>query len=337
MLSVNKRKRRHCMPLGSLALMLGILATATAIGKPPARRPAKTPKPTVANFAYGDDSPRQVLDFWQAPSEQATPVVVFIHGGGWTSGDKRAVSARFIQQLTDAGISVASISYRLIQDGMAQGVKPPVKACVYDAARAVQTIRAHAQEWNIDPQRIAAAGSSAGACTSLWLAMHDDLADPNAADPVARQSTRLTCAAVDGAQTSLDPRQVRQWIPNAIYGGHAFGFRAPGRDRKGEFELLLAHREEVLPWIKEYSPIELASRDDPPLYLRYVMQEAPPVLGQAEPNPTHSALYGLELAKRVEPLGVEIVVTYPGKADPKYGSPTKFLIRKLKSTSSEAN
>ena len=86
----------------------------------------------------------------------------------------------------------------------------------------------------------------------------------------------------------------------------------------------------LLPWIKEYSPIELASSDDPPLYFRYVMQETPPVLGQAEPNPTHSAIYGLELAKRVQPLGVEIVVTYPGKPDSKYGSLTKFLITKLK-------
>jgi len=59
---------------------------------------------------------------------------------------------------------------------MEQKFEPPVKACVQDAARALQTIRANASEWNVDPQRIGAIAGSAGACTSLWLALHDDLA-----------------------------------------------------------------------------------------------------------------------------------------------------------------
>ena len=74
-----------------------------------------------------------------------------------------------------------------------------------DAARAVQFLRSKAGEWNIDKTRIAATGGSAGACSSLWLAFHDDMAKPDSPDPVARESTRLTAAAVNGAQTSLDP------------------------------------------------------------------------------------------------------------------------------------
>ena len=53
------------------------------------------------------------------------------------------------------------------------------------------------------------------------------MADPKSADPVARESTRLWCAGVVMAQTSLDPAQLREWIPNATYGGHAFGFADP--------------------------------------------------------------------------------------------------------------
>ena len=102
---------------------------------------------------------------------------------------------------------------------------------MHDAARALQTIRSKAKEWNLDPKRVGATGGSAGACTSLWLALHDDLADPKSSDPVARESSRLTCAAVSGAQTSLDPKELREWIPNAIYGGHAFGFAQKGRTR----------------------------------------------------------------------------------------------------------
>ena len=239
-----------------------------------------------------------------------------------------------IQPLLDAGISVAAINYRFIPQAMEQHVEPPVKACLYDAARALQTLRSKAKEWNLDPAKVGATGGSAGACTSLWLALHDDLADRNSSDPIARQSTRLSCAAVNGAQTSLDPKQLREWIPNAIYGGHAFGFAEKGRTRPQEFELLIANREKVLPWIKEYSPIELVTPDDPPIYLDYPNQKTPPALGQVEPDPTHSAMYGVKLAEKLGSAGVEVVVAYPRHEDMKYGSINKFFIEKLTTGSS---
>jgi acetyl esterase/lipase len=284
--------------------------------------------PTVADFAYGNDSKRQRFDFWQAKSDKPTPVVFLIHGGGWTSGNKNRGSGS-LQPYLDSGISVVSINYRLIRDAMSQDVKPPVKACLYDAARALQTVRSKAEEWNIDPTRIGATGGSAGACTSLWLALHDDLADPTSSDPIARQSTRVLCAAVNNAQTSLDPKELREWIPNAIYGGHAFGFAKQGRARPEEFELLIANREKVLPWIREYSPMELVTKDDPPIYLNYPKQKTPPQAGQEESDPTHSAMYGVKLAEKLEATGVPVILAYPGHEDAKYGSIARFLIEKL--------
>jgi acetyl esterase/lipase len=294
------------------------------------RQAPERPEPTVADYAYGSDSERQRFDFWKAESEQPTPLVLLIHGGGWRGGDKTGYGTKAIQPFLDEGISVASINYRFIDQAMQQKVEPPVKACLHDAARALQTIRSKAKEWNLDKTRVGATGGSAGACTSLWLALHDDLADSSSSDPVAHESSRLTCAAVLGAQTSLDPKQLREWIPNAIYGGHAFGFSGPGRGRPEEFELLIENREKVLPWIKEYSPIELVSRDDPPIYLDYPNQKMPPKVGQVEADPTHSAMYGVELAKVLHAAGVEAVVAYPGHEDAKYGSIEKFLIAKLK-------
>jgi acetyl esterase/lipase len=288
------------------------------------------PTPTVADFAYGQDSPRQKFDFWQAKSDKPTPVVLLIHGGGWRGGDKSGYGTSAIQPYLDAGISVASLNYRFIEQAMADKVEPPVKGSVGDAARALQTIRSKAKEWNIDPTRIGATGGSAGACTSLWLALHDDLADPKSDDPIARQSTKLSCAAVSGAQTSLDPKELREWMPNAIYGGHAFGFAAAGRGRPEEFDLLITNREKVLPWIKEYSPIELVSKDDPPIFLDYPNQKMPPVIGENQPDPTHSAIYGVKLLEKLKEAGVEGVLSYPGHKDEKYGSIQAFLIAKLK-------
>lgn len=293
---------------------------------PPAR-----PMPTVADYAYGQESQRQRFDFWQAKSDSPTPLVLLIHGGGWVNGDKSSYGANTIQPFLDQGISVAAINYRFIPEAMEQKVEPPVKACLHDAARALQTLRSKAKEWNLDPQRVGSTGGSAGACTSLWLALHDDLADPKSDDPIARESTRLTCVAVGGAQTSLDPKELREWIPNAIYGGHAFGFAQKGRTRPQEFDLLIENREKVLPWIKEYSPIELVSKDDPPVYLDYPNQKSPPMVGQKEGDPTHSAMYGVKLIEKLEASGIEGVLSYPGHKDEKYGSISGFLIAKLKS------
>ncbi len=312
-----------------VALLLVLPSSALAQGKAPAKQSPARPDPTAADVVYGQDSERQKFDFWQAKSDKPTPLVLLIHGGGWMGGDKTGYGTKDIQPFLDAGISVASINYRFIPQAMEQKVEPPVKACLHDAARALQTIRSRAGQWNLDPKRVGATGGSAGACTSLWLALHDDLADPNSGDPIAQQSSRLSCAAVNGAQTSLDPKELRQWIPNAIYAGHAFGFAEKGRSRPEEFELLIANREKVLPWIKEYSPIELVSGDDPPIYLDYPNQKTAPALGQQEADPTHSAMYGVKLAERLNSAGVEVVVSYPQHQDTKYGSITKFLIDKL--------
>src|SRR5438046_7456623 len=177
--------------------------------KPKPKEPPARPTPTVADYAYAKDHERQKFDFWQAKSDRPTPLVLLIHGGGWMGGDKTGYGANMIQPFLDAGISVAAINYRFIAQAMEQKVEPPVKACLYDAARALQTIRSKAKEWNVDSKRVGSTGGSAGACTSLWLALHDDLADPKSGDPGARESARLTCRAVLRAQTSLNPKPVR--------------------------------------------------------------------------------------------------------------------------------
>ena len=65
---------------------------------------------------------------------------------------------------------------------------------------------------NFDPKRIAVTGGSAGAASSLWLAYHDDLADPKSKDPVLRQSSRVCGAVAMGGQTTLDPFLLKEKI-----------------------------------------------------------------------------------------------------------------------------
>lgn len=283
------------------------------------------PTPTIKDVAYGEHE-RHRLDFWKAESNTPTPLVFVIHGGGWTSGSKERVG-RFVnvEELLKNGISVVSISYRYTSIAQAAKIEPPVKAPLEDAARALQFVRSKSNEWNIDKSRIGATGGSAGACSSLWLAFHNDLAQPESSDAISRESTRLWCAAVSGAQTSLDPKQMKEWTPNSKYGAHAFGITVP----KGEnaFEKFLADRERILPWIAEYSPYELVSKDDPEIYLSY---GAPPALGQEEKDPTHSANFGLKLQEHCKAMGVTCSLQYPGAKDVEHKNITSFLIAKLK-------
>ncbi len=304
-----------------------LIAALLLVRLPAAEEPVVAPAnpPTQADIPYGTHE-RQKLDFYKATSEKPTPLLFYVHGGGWTAGDKAKLNPK---PYLDAGISVVSINYRYSWQAQIDGVVPPVKAPLEDAARALQFVRSKATEWNIDKQRIAATGGSAGACTSLWLAMHDDMADPKSSDPIARESTRLLCAAATRGQTSLDPKELIVWTPNSRYGGHAFGFMDPHniKSRDTRFAEFLSHRDELLPLIKQYSPIEHASKDDPPIYLFY---STPLAFGQIEKDPTHTANYGVKLHEKLISLGVQSEFVYPGAPDVKHPTTEAFLIDLLK-------
>jgi acetyl esterase/lipase len=290
---------------------------------PEGEHPDPTP-PTLANVPYGKHG-KQVLDFWKAESSKPSPLVFFIHGGAWKSNDKNKVTG--VKQYLAAGISVVSINYRLVPEATAAGVKPPVKWVHDDVVRALQFVRSKAAEWNIDKTRIGASGGSAGACSSLWLAFHDDMADPRSDDPIARESTRIRCAGVFGAQTSLDPRQMKEWIPNSFYGGHAFGFNGDKKNRVAGFQQFLENRDKILPWIREYSPYELATADDPPVFLHYTVV---PAIGKNQKDPTHTSNFGLKLHEKLKSIQVESYLMYPGATGVPYPDPVQFLIAKLK-------
>lgn len=253
--------------------------------------------PTHANVPYGPHE-KQVLDFWQVKSEKSkTPLLFFVHGGGWMTGDK--ANPDFLAKCLENGISVASINYRLIQDEQAAKIDPPVKACMDDSARALQFVRSQAEAWKIDKERIAGCGGSAGGFTVLWLAFSPDMADAKSTDPISRESTRLSCVMAFVPQTTLDPKQMQAWIPNNTYGNHAFGLPS--------MEAFVAKRDELLPWIERFSPYALASKDDPPVLLFY---DNAPNLGQPYKDPPHCGNFGAGIAEKLKAVGIEHEINY---------------------------
>ena len=301
------------MRICALSLLLSSSTWLFSQSKAPAYSP-EVPKPTLSEVRYGTHE-RNVLDFWKAKSKKPAPVAFIIHGGGWKGGSKERLD-RFADAnaLLKAGISVAAINYRYVTSDES----PPVKAPLHDAARALQFIRSKAKEWNINKTRIGAAGGSAGACSSLWLAFHDDLANPKSKDPILCESSRLQCAAVIGAQTTLDPKQMEKWTPNSKYGGHAFGLHP--------FDKFLENRKKILPWIKEYSPYANVTKGDPPVFLEY---KTPPAIGEAQRDPTHTSNFGLKLQEHCQANGVPCELYYPNGPKTKHQDTTSFLITHL--------
>ncbi|MBI4626390.1 MAG: alpha/beta hydrolase fold domain-containing protein [Verrucomicrobia bacterium] len=289
---------------------------------------AEATPPTFTDVPYGPHF-RQTIDFWRARSNRPTPLVYYIHGGGWAADDKSEIHRHLdVRALLDAGISVAAVNYRFLQDANAARITPPVEWPLGDARRGLQFVRSKAREWNLDPTRVAASGVSAGGCASLWLGLHDDMAEPQSADPIARESTRLYCVAAKAPVTSLDPKQLREWIPNSIFSAHAFGFA--GMSRAESFAPFLAARDSYLPQIRRFSPIEFASSDDPPIFMDFPTQDKPPVPGEAQTDPNHSAVSGLMLQRKLEAVGVKVELRYRGDSKSGHANIQEFLIDLLR-------
>lgn len=117
--------------------------------------------PTVT-VSYGNDA-RQAIDFYRAKGAAPAPLIVFIHGGAWSLGDKRQASGRKPEHFTGEGYAFASINYRLVPQAT-------VEQQAADVASAIDMLRFRAAEYGIDPNRIALMGHSAGAHLAALVA-----------------------------------------------------------------------------------------------------------------------------------------------------------------------
>jgi len=106
------------------------------------------------DLVYGQGAGRDLhLDFYPS-SQPKAPLLVFVHGGGWCSGNQHSVGLGG-QELHDAGFAIASVEYRLAPNS----VWP---AQVQDVKCAVRYLRSQADSLGVDPNRFGAWGTSAG-------------------------------------------------------------------------------------------------------------------------------------------------------------------------------
>ncbi|MDP7050787.1 MAG: alpha/beta hydrolase [Verrucomicrobiota bacterium] len=286
--------------------------------------------PTHANVKYGEHE-RNVFDIWLADSAKPTPLAIYIHGGGFRAGSKEKLKPNELDQLLKAGISVAAINYRFMS------VATPLPTPHHDARRALQHMRSKAKEWNIDKERVAAFGGSAGAQICMWLAFSDEMAKPDSKDPIERESTRLTCVATAGGQTTNDIEFWQNKIATLL--GPNTDVKTLSRPLGNIRDPEKAHLakwggktpDEAKEIARRHSAVSIVSADDPPIFMSYGMTptaKPPTDKGRIRGWLIHHVNLGIALKEKTDALKLEAHLKYPG-AEIKYQSQIDFFLDKL--------
>ena len=153
------------------------------------------------NISYGPDK-KNNLDLWIADTESKTPFVIYIHGGGFGAGSKNAAytknNFKRVKRLLDNNISFATIDYRFKNND------DFLLSSLNDAKRALQYLKFNNEKFNLIKNKVALMGASAGATSSLWIGLQDDMSDKKSKDPVLRESTKVSCIVGMAAAHSLN-------------------------------------------------------------------------------------------------------------------------------------
>jgi len=208
---------------------------------------ASAAKPDFKDVAYDKIHKAQVIDVYQAKSEKLAPVMVYIHGGGWRGGSKNRIPGFLARAHAEGWLAVVSVEYRFTD----VAIHP---AQVDDCARAIQFVRRNAEKWKLDTTRMGVTGGSAGGHLSAYVALQDDEARPDSADPVERQSSRVSFAIPFAGPTDwgLLGKVAHQHPAYRQLLGYEPGTAA------GEMSKKL--KDDV-------SPLSFVSKDDPPVLI----------------------------------------------------------------------
>jgi acetyl esterase/lipase len=184
--------------------------------------------------------------------------VVFCVSGGWFSA-KENINLFFLQEFLNRGYVVFAVLH---------GSQPKftIPEVLEDMHRSVRFIKSHAKEYGVDPERLGIAGGSAGGHLSLMQGCAPKLGNPNAKDPVERESSQVAAVACFFPPTDFLNYGEEGKI--ALGGGTLAGFRPPfdfWEREKGTNKLVVIADEERRKAIgKQISPVYHVSKDSAP-------------------------------------------------------------------------
>ena len=254
------------------------LLLSSLLASVPARAETDYLHPSQENVIYGMDHGAALLLDVYRPEKPNGYGVVFIMGTGFTANGEyadvplkeldvdlhvmRKIFPNFMGEpcqlfkpMHDAGFTIFSLDHRLAP-------KNQLPTMVRDVQRAVQFIRFHAEDYGIDSERIGGIGHSSGATMIAFLDVLDDIADPDAYDPVDRMSSRLQAVVpMSGLHDALGALGQRSTAAAVLGGvvGHLVLWQPEGHPIYEEY--------------RKASTISYVTPDDGPMLVMHGMQD----------------------------------------------------------------
>ena len=197
----------------------------------------------------GNANAKQMVDLYlpkKRNTDQPLPIVALIHGGGWVNGDRLGYAAAAIQFARIGDYASVSVGYRLTKEAH-------WPAQVYDCKAAIRWIRAHAKEYNLDPDKIAVIGSSAGGHLSSLIGTSGDVKElegdlgPNTTFSSRVQCVVNLCGPEDFTQALMFDKEKKPVLNDPAVKG-----------------LLGGNYEEKHAEAVAASPVTYVTKDDPP-------------------------------------------------------------------------
>lgn len=247
-----------CALILSAGLMLSPCAFAQEAKTPDERGRSKIPK----DISYEDDIVYKKIDghdlkliiFYPRPKpDRPSPVVLFIHGGGWMQGSRFGLvspgTLPILRQLLERGVIVVSTEYRHVP---ANGIT--AYECTVDCKDALRYLVRNASRYSIDPDRIALFGSSAGGHLALSIGLSDDQAFAGDAG-LASQAARVKAIATHFPLVSfVDPEVMADGLLS----------------RPGKYEEKMGGTlEQTRTKAEKISPLLLLDAGDPPIFVAH--------------------------------------------------------------------
>lgn len=173
---------------------------------------------TYLEVSYSDVSPSDYLNLYVPEAEDAPPLFVLIHGGGFVSGDAETRQVQWMYRyFRDRGYACATVNYRLAQEAA-------FPAAVEDCKAAIRYLRAHAAEYGYNAERIAVFGESAGGYLAVMCAVTNDQ-EFNDLNFVGQDETGDVSARVDVLvdyygyieELSLENDLKKMKVPKVVY------------------------------------------------------------------------------------------------------------------------
>ena len=180
-----------------------------------------------------------------APASAPVPAILCVHGGGWSGGSKDGYTD-LLKQFAAHGYVAAAVEYRFVP-------QYPWPAQIEDVKCAVRWLRAHAKELNLDPDRIAAMGDSAGGHLSLMLGLMDPKDGLEGDGGNAGFSSK-----VQAVVNKYRPTDMRLWHP----------IPEPGKTGDASDDVLIklvGTKDRTDPAVLQLSPVHYIDANDPPI------------------------------------------------------------------------